>query len=164
MSATSIEQREPFFDNNLIEFLFSLPGFLRLRSRLYNRMLLRTFPNYFKTIPWRDTGVPIRWPRGLAWAAIQSRKVKARLIRSGLGEAVDYPMWLRQDPARSFSNSLLRSSKAIYPDYISRKRVEADWDSHLNGVDHADAVCRYLTFEIWLQQVFEGRHRADLEN
>ncbi len=164
MCATSIEQRKPFFDNELIEFLFSLPGFLRFRSCLYNEMLLHTFPSYFKTIPWRDTGVPIGWPRGLAWAAVQSRKVKTRFISPGCVGVADYPIWLRQDPARSFSNNLLRNSEAIYPDYIPRERVEADWESHLSGADHADAVCRYLTFEIWLQQVFEGRYRAYQQN
>ncbi len=162
---TSIEQREPFFDSGMIELWLGLPGYLRLRSRLYNQMLVHNFPSYFKRIPWKDTGMPIGWPEGLAWVAGLGRKVQDRISGGVGGKAYsDYPEWLRQDPARSFINELLFDSKAIYPDYIPKDGVEAEWACHLNGVDRAERICRYLTFEIWLQQVFGGRFRPELGN
>ncbi len=159
---SSIEQRAPFFDNDVIEFWLRLPRRVRFRSRAYNQMLLRTFPTYFKTIPWRDTGVPIAWPEGFAWAVGLGHKVGDRICRrAGRKAYSDYPTWLRRDPARSFISDLFYDSKAIYPDYISGERVKADWTRHLNGRDHAERICRYLTFEVWLQQLLEGRFRPE---
>ena len=36
----------------------------------------------------------------------------------------------------------------------------------MDGMNHAEIVCEYATFEIWLQQAFENRFRseADVQN
>ena len=35
--------------------------------------------------------------------------------------------------------------------------MTAALEEHLNGNDRSQQLCRYLTLELWLQQVFEGR-------
>lgn len=54
-----IHQRKPFFDNELVEFIFSLPDEYRLHNKLYSAMLQRVFPKFFKKIPWQKTGKPV---------------------------------------------------------------------------------------------------------
>ncbi|MCB0171421.1 MAG: hypothetical protein KDJ52_14305 [Anaerolineae bacterium] len=172
--AVSFFDRKPTYDNDLLEFCYSLPDDLRYQSRLYNKMLLKFFPDYFEKIPWQKTGVPISWSDSAQKVFQLSRKVKRKFLRAmkpfgynhnSKTSYTNYPLWIRQEPARTFfKETLISNSAAIYPNYISKEHVQGDWKDHLNGENHADSLCRYLTFEIWLQQVFNGNYRsADFE-
>jgi len=165
---TYLHARLPFFDNDFLSFALSIPRELRKRSYIYNRMLLKFFPEYFKAIPWERTGVPISWPETIVRSNLLVRKWKDRLLhvsnRFGLRHSnpftyTDYSNWLRSDPAYSFVSSTLDQPKALYPEYISRGQVINKWQRHLGGEDHIEDLCRYMTFEIWLQQVFAGKFR-----
>lgn len=50
----------PFFDNELIDFLYSLPYDWRVNSKLYKDMLIKFFPKFFIDIPWQKTGKPLK--------------------------------------------------------------------------------------------------------
>ncbi len=71
----------------------------------------------------------------------------------------DYPSWLRQEPARSFLSGVLEAPDALYPEYTARDDVVRLWRDHLDGVDNTRDLGLRLTFELWLQQVFNGRFR-----
>jgi hypothetical protein len=71
----------------------------------------------------------------------------------------DYAKWIRQEPSSSFFKKELDPRVALYPAYMSAEQVQSDLASHLNGEDKAENLCRVLTFEIWLRQVFEARYR-----
>jgi asparagine synthase (glutamine-hydrolysing) len=168
-SLATFEQRTPFFDNELIDFAYSLPDALRYRSHIYNRMLLQTFPGLYHHIPWQATGVPIDWPDWGVGVAKKLRHYHKKAIwnarRLGLliqdpESYTDYPRWLRSEPARSFIQQILCGSKALYAEYLPQKPVRALWEAHLSGKDHSTMICRYATFELWLQQVYMGRYRG----
>jgi asparagine synthase (glutamine-hydrolysing) len=161
--------RKPFYDNDLIEYAYSLPDRLRFRSRVYNRMLLRTFPEYFKSIPWQSTGVPISYPRALRSFMYRTyragHRVSGWLDRFGLNyqdsrEYTDYSAWIRRDPARSIFEALLLASTALVRRHVQAADIRRAWEEHMSGLDRAARLCRYLTLEIWLQQVLEGRYRS----
>lgn len=44
---------------------------------------------------------------------------------------------------------------------VSPQQILEKWHAHLSGGNRARRVCQALTFEIWLQQVYEGRFRGD---
>ncbi len=165
---TFVEYRDPFYDVRLVEFTYALPDCLRHGSRIYNLMLVRQFPEFYKHIPWQSVGVPISWPHILLRAARQCRIRRASLIR-GLNHLgfkctdrrhySDYPNWLRAEPSRSFFERVLQNPSALYGEYISREQVTGKLRRHLEGKDFTDTLCRALTFEIWLQQVFAAKHR-----
>jgi asparagine synthase (glutamine-hydrolysing) len=160
----------PFFDNRLIELAYSLPDALRFGSRIYRKMLLGRFPDYYKSIPWQKTGVPIGYSDKLAKLVHYGKRVRRKLsvLTEGLianpyssqGYA-NYDEWIRNEPARSFFGKLLSNPDALYPAYLPREAVKSCWDSHLAGTNNSQALCRYATFEIWLQQVFEKKFRPD---
>lgn len=161
------ESRLPFFDNELAVMALSIPESMRRNSHIYRKMLLREFPEYYGSIPWQKTGIPISWPHLARKAFSFFSRVEKKLLRetnrlgfnfSNRRRFHDYPYWIRQEPARSSFREVLMNSDALYPEYISRKQVCSDWEKHLTGQNHADYLCRYLTFEIWLQQVFEGKY------
>jgi asparagine synthase (glutamine-hydrolysing) len=161
-----MEERKPFLDKEVVEFLFSLPDGLRARGLLYRRALLRTFPEYYRGIPWASLSVPISWPRGVrrAGRTVLRRGHDGRVRALGMRGRfwpgyTDYPAWLRVEPGRSTIETLLRDPGALYPEYVSRDRVLRLWDGHLAGADNEDEVGRMVALEIWLQQVFAGRFR-----
>ena len=160
--------RLPFFDNSLIEFTLSLPQELIKNSQLYNRMLLQRFPEYFQEIPWQKTGLPIGVsPQHLLIHKIISRGKRAgakalRLVgiqHDNPDSYVNYPQWIRQSPARGIFDQILRSPSALFQHYLPREKVIMELEKHLQGQDFSKQLCRYLTFEIWLQQLFSGNYR-----
>ncbi|HMK91543.1 MAG TPA: asparagine synthase-related protein, partial [Thermoleophilia bacterium] len=81
---TYMTVRRPFVANEVVEFVYSLPDELRRRGSLYHRMLRRTFPDYYRTIPWQTTGIPIGWPRGSGRVARHARAAMLRLTGGAL--------------------------------------------------------------------------------
>ncbi|MDH5415009.1 MAG: asparagine synthetase B, partial [Flavobacteriaceae bacterium] len=55
---TFAEVRSPLFDNDLVDFIVSLPPSKRMYRGLYIRTFLRFFPEFSK-IPWEKTGLPV---------------------------------------------------------------------------------------------------------
>lgn len=162
-------ERMPFFDNNFVGLTLAIPARLRANSRIYNKMLLRAFPEFFRSIPWQKTGISINWPASITEGVLSLRRVRNRLTRglrrlgyhySNSEGYTDYPNWIRQEPARSFLEKALTNSSAIYPNYIQKDQVCRELAKHFDGDDSAEVLCRYLTFEVWLQQIFEGRFRS----
>lgn len=159
-----LHNRLPFFANDLMEFTCSIPESMRTHSRIYNRMLLRMFPEYFKSIVWQRTGLPITYSPELSRLIEKARTLQGLIKALLTGEHKssqaysDYPAWIRQEPARSLFQSLLLSPKSLYREFTALN-VAALWNDHMNGVDRSQPLCRIFTFEIWLQQVFERKYR-----
>jgi asparagine synthase (glutamine-hydrolysing) len=168
-----IQNRLPFIDNKVVEFAYSLPDFLRFDGKIYQKMLLLKFPKFYRTIPWQKTGYPIGIPDSAKRILnlIQRGRRKLSAITGGLVsnsfqtsyDYVNYPDWLRREPARTVFEKLFHNPKAIYPEYLPRSAVELAWKDHLTGANHADELCRYATFEIWLQQAFERKLRTEAD-
>ncbi|MEL6900919.1 MAG: asparagine synthase-related protein [Cyanobacteria bacterium J06606_4] len=181
VSATyGIECRMPFLDNDFQEFLYAVPNELKHNNYLYSTMLLAKFPKFFETIPRQGTGVPISPPgpvrkakKAFEKSAYRVHNKIKRVVRSKgfsfpewdpakpKGDFYDYNAWLREEPARSFVEEILFNPEALYPAYICEEKVKQHWQAHLSGeADRFDKLGQILTFEIWLQQVFNGRYRT----
>jgi len=164
-----IETRFPFLDNRFVELAVAAPDHLKKDNSLYRIMLLIAFPSFYETIPWQHTGSPIRWPRPTGARGHRVGRLRGKLLQAlrhhGLYKSAergyaDYATWIRQEPARTFVREVLSSASALYPAYVSRARVDSDLAKHLEGKDRSESLCRMLTFEIWLRQVFEGKYRT----
>ena len=158
--------------HRLVEFVYALPDSLRYRGQIYNLMLLRQFPEFFNHIPWEQRSVPISWPLIVLRAARRWRLYRASLIQglNNLGfkysdrrHYTDYANWLRVEPSHSFFEKMLNNSSAMYGEYIPQHQILDKWHRHLKGENFTDILCRVITFEIWLQQVFTGKYRPTCE-
>lgn len=172
-----IQTRFPFIDNELDELLYNIPPQILRENKLYEKMLLQRFPQYYKTIPWQSTGVPIGLPslsRRIQATRIKAQKKLARGINkvgfkidvAGIGKSppvsdfTDYADWLRQSPGREFYESILFAPDVLYAEYVSPDNVKEVWESHQQSKQNqADKISLILTLEIWLQQVFNGKYR-----
>lgn len=160
--------RMPFFDNAFMDLAISVPPNMRAKSAMYNKMLLRTFPQYFLNLPWQKTGLPIDWNERPGVRHFMRRcGIIGRDLTRQMGlkwfplrrDFYDYRRWILQEPARSFFRQILLAPDAIYPQYVSPDRVREDLALHEQGQDLSEKLCHYLSFEIWLQQAFAGRFR-----
>ena len=152
-----LEYRLPFLDNQVQEFLYALPFEIKKGNRLYRQMLLQTFPNYFKTIPWQSTGFSLSWPPWL----IKGLRGFARLhTRAHHAPFANYANWLRTPPGKIVCEHLLQDPHAHYHAYANARQIGELWQRHLNGENHADILGRYLTFEIYLRQLFDAKYRT----
>lgn len=167
------ETRKPFYDNALIEFAYGLPDHLRRDGTLYQRMLLRRFPDYFRNIPYYAYGVPIGSSKFRRRISRWRRKIKASLNRRmrHLGrhigkpdQTTDYETWFHQEPARLILSDVLRNPQALLGEFVHSGRLDDALERHRAGENHTRMLSRFFTVELWLQQVFNRRHRQGFEH
>jgi len=155
-----VDYRLPFLDNQLQEFLFGLPLEIKQNNNLYRQMLLKTFPTYFQNIPWAKTGKPISWTK---WA-VRSAKLLQKLQKKDLTTPLtDYPNWLRETTSQKVIHTLVNTRTARFANLTLPETFEQMWAEHLAGQDHSEMICRYLTLELYLRQVFDKQYRTEAE-
>jgi asparagine synthase (glutamine-hydrolysing) len=167
-----VRTRLPFFDNDLLDFAYSLPDSFRYGGALYRHMLLDQLPDLYRKIPYAATGKPIRKPvlTSLPVLAVEAGRTVDRL-RRGARRRVgpprrhrdyhDYPAWIRVRPVVDTITDLLTDPDAMYPDFVDRMRVRDRLERHINGENHAVFLLRVVTMEIWLRQIFRREYRPD---
>ena len=144
-----LEYRLPFLDNQVQEFLYSIPLQQKANNRLYRQMLLETFPEYFKNIPYQTTGFPISHS---PWTVRILRRLTRMHTRPSQTFA-DYANWLRQSPGKNLCDHLLYNTS----------ETSRLWQRHLAGEDHTVTLGRYLTYQLYLLQLFHGKYRTSEE-
>ena len=166
---TIVQDRQPFLDADLLDFVYSLPDALRFKGRLYESMLLRSFPDYYRRIPRQATGKAIGSPwwrtspasifqRG-SGRAMRAMPSLTPLLAGGSNVFHNYDAWLRQEPARSFVDALLKSRDSLLWDHVDPQVVQRDLQAFGRRKVGAESVLRYATLEVWLRQVFTGEYR-----
>lgn len=157
---------EPYFDNDLMDYVFRLPPAMRLGGQLFKKMILYRFPEV-ATIGYTDSGLMLAdeilsLPRGRSladWindmrARLWKRAARALPLLSGTQQsdnpahAIYYNTWLRTD-ARAFVTDLL-VHEDLYSDFLDAARVHRLVEDHMTG--RADAyrlVNAVVTFALW---------------
>jgi asparagine synthase (glutamine-hydrolysing) len=159
--------RAPFYDVKLVRFALSLPERLRTHSYIYNRMLVERFPEYYRDIPWQKSGIPISAPSLLTNAAIIAKKVRgktaeflgARWLEPPDGFA-DYATMLRSAEAWATVTRLLGNPESLCSDILDTAEISRALSVGPANARSVEMLGRYLTCEIWLQQLLRGRYRT----
>lgn len=159
-SLVKINQRKPFFDNDIIELVFSLPDEYRLKNKIYSSMLRKYFPKYFTDIPWQKTGKPVGTT---SKATIASRAFNKGIriikgfckIESTKGYT-NYPEWIRKTNVSSQLKDILLTPKShtskIFEIDIGQRYLR----SHLVGKkDYSNQILRLATMEVYFRKVFQ---------
>ncbi len=144
-----LEYRLPFLDNQVQEFLYSIPLQQKANNRLYRQMLLETFPEYFRNIPYQATGFPISHS---PWTVKILRRLTG-LRNPAPHTFADYANWLRQSPGKNLCDHLLYNTS----------NTSKLWQRHLAGEDHTIILGRYMTYQLYLIQLFDGKYRTSEE-
>lgn len=149
--SSNIPTRRPFIDNDLMEFLYSLPDSYRYNSKLFKKTLLNYYPEYFEKIPWQKTGYPISKEMTLHRKMIL--KIKKLLdifpIIKAKRNFTDYPSWLRTPAMVNLTKKILDPKNAIYSNYININFIDKYIEPHNNVKTGLINVCfNFLKFLI----------------
>lgn len=160
-----IDQRIPFFDNDLIELIFGLPDAYRANNRIYSAMLQKYFPSFFKNIPWQQTGKPaaiIRKPTLLKEIFRKGMKIFNSLVgMKSTKDFVDYAQMIRNENVIDQLMVLFYKRDSHYQDLYNKNPYELWCQPHMNVkfIDYSNIILRAITIEIYLQHVLGGYQR-----
>lgn len=156
-TSDSFDFRVPFFDNALIEFIYSVSDSYRKDNRLYSSMLLKFFPEFFKYIPWANTGKTIDKKMSSNKIMTILKKIKRIPYKMGLlydGGFVDYLKWIEQKEVKKELNDLLDPGRALYSKYTNVDFKFKYLNKKLKGIRKYDEmILRAATIEIYLRKL-----------
>lgn len=157
--STNIEPLIPFFDNEMIEFIFSIPDKYRAGNRLYTDALLKAFPDFYSKIIWQRTGELIKPPtENIILKKLKQSIKKIFYKTSNIKSSFhDYDNWMRDNTIANKLKTILNPEKALYTNYTPKKYNELFLKPHLaKRRNHSGYISRAITIELYLQQVFNG--------
>jgi asparagine synthase (glutamine-hydrolysing) len=152
-----LEYRCPFYDNDFIDFIVTIPVNLRVNSRIYRKTLKRMFPD-ISHIPWQKTGLPITPTNWQIRIHERLKDFKERINRITGGRFpkdtkhfADYDNWMRNDKKlRGYILNILLDKRTLERHYFNQKQIKEILDSHMNGEkNYSELIGRLLTFELW---------------
>ncbi|MCG9553875.1 asparagine synthetase B family protein [Vibrio sp. Isolate32] len=134
---------KPFMDSRLLDFVYSLPDAFRFKSRLYNAMLLKYYPDYFKDIPWQNTGkvISVDWSeegRKLYFKRKVRKLISNTYIESAIHRFyaknilakknfVDYHQWMREERFMEYLTELSSRDIGFDIDQVKFSEIVSDF-------------------------------------
>lgn len=152
---TMVEQRKPFLDNDLFNFILSIPDEYRLNNRIYSRALLKMFPDFFIDIPWQKTGRPISHKLNVLedfWHFGKRVLRKLGLYSFPNHSYTDYPNWLKEKDLASTLMAMLKRDTSLYQSFTDADFQHSLLTPHMEGkADNSEKILRAVTFEQYLK-------------
>ena len=169
---TKLENCKPFFDNDFIEFVYSLPNELRFKSYIYNKMLLNFFPDTFKSIPYQKTGLPIETNKIIQKAYYYyngARSIANRLLQKiwlprlfkDNRNFVDYNNWMRNNrELKQYIYDTILNEKTLNRGYFNPSYIRRIIDDHMSGKNNnPEIIGLLLTFELFNRMFIDGSEK-----
>lgn len=162
-----IEDREPFRDNDLIDFALRIPPELRFKQHLYYKFLKKLSPELFN-IEISPTNSKINHPLyklfSLKKAAMKKLIDIMRIKSRGLikikfkSDYPDYGEWIRQDKKLKMQvEEILLDERTLSRRYFNRDCIIRMVKDHMDyKKDYTNAIFILLTFELWYRMFIEG--------
>ncbi len=154
----NLNLRKPFFDNKLIEFIYSISDEYRKNNKLYSTMLLKFFPDFFKDIPWQRTGITIDKEISNNLPAKIMRKSKSILYKLKVLKNkkyfIDYQELIKEKRVSKYLNQILNLRNSCFSKYTNENYKDMYLLQHLNNNEnYSDKILRAATIELYLKKV-----------
>lgn len=161
-----IEEYYPFFDNDLFDFLYSLPPETRINHKLYIEIYKRYFP-VLAEVPWLKTGVSLydkesgfNKEKKILMHKIRWYVKRGTLGRVNLADKNQYAPeneWYRTNKVfRNFVNDILLDDRTIARGYFCEDGIKTMLHKIRTGWDYMPLVGRLCTFELWCRLFLDG--------
>jgi len=170
---------KPFLDNDLVDFVYSLPDDYRRDGKLYHHMLLKYYPDYFADIPWQKTGEPLSLfnEKITIKAKLKSslsallkvtscdavvRKLYKKLFNKY--EYVDYDIWLRTPEFHRYVIEVVLNEESKICELLTRNKVKSLIDGFYkaNTEIKPEVIGSLLTLELYFNQLSRLKNKAEL--
>lgn len=160
---SKVETRFPFYDNDIIDFILTVPPILRRKEYLFLKTIINLFPHLL-AIPWQKTGLPLT-ASNLQFKIHNKEKGVKRRINRIIGKTIfedtknfaDYDEWIRNSKKlRGYIMGILLDERTLARPYFNQKSIKEILDLHMSGKEnHSELIGRLLTFELWHRQFLD---------
>ena len=165
---TKVETRFPFYENEIMDFILTVPPVLRVNDYLFKKTIITLFPHLL-TVPYQKTGLPLNAGNLNLKAHEKIERVKA-LINSGVRRTIgyesvfkdhsnyaDYNNWMRNDKKlREYIYDILLDNRTLERPYFNQEYIKKIIDLHMSGKkNNFELIGRLLTFELWNRQFID---------
>jgi asparagine synthase (glutamine-hydrolysing) len=161
MTRSQLECRTPLYDNDIVEFSYTIPPEFKLGKRLYFKFLSKSFPDLAR-IPYAFYGIPVMPNIPLRFFIRRGfyrvkRELRDRVYRLTSGRVIlpyyreykDTSYWLRAH-LRDWVEDILMSQRTADRGYFNISYIRQLIDEHMSGEhNHRSRICTLLTFELW---------------
>ncbi|MBK8047630.1 MAG: hypothetical protein IPK16_11200 [Anaerolineales bacterium] len=152
--------RTPFCDNELVEFMLSVPPGLRYERALCIMAFIEMLPALAK-VPWTRTNLPLVPTMRMAFSQL-NQQARWMMRNHGLHnipvtqprQYADYALWLRT-ACKAWVESTLLNKHALERGYFKPEYVRNLVSEHMAGADHSRALGVLLAIELWHQQFMD---------
>lgn len=168
LTRSKIEDREPFYDNTLVDFALKIPPELRYNQRIYSKFIKRLSPELSKIV---DNSTGIRADASPLLNKIFSLKktsmlkirdtvrIKSRgLIEIPLKDDYpDYGEWIRKDKKlKEWVKEILLDKRTLNREFFNKEFIVKALEDHLNyKKEYTQQIFALLTFELWYRLFME---------
>jgi hypothetical protein len=168
LARTALDVRCPYFDYDLVEFLYGLPEAIRTTPRLRYAVLSRQMPALSRIPRDKDLELPTtNWWRRERQRMV--RRIGTRLQRffpaafpAASTLYADYENYLRHD-LRAWAEDLLLGPRTLVGALVRREAVEDLWRRHLSGeLWTAGKIAPLMTLELLFRAMRERGVNATL--
>ena len=167
-----IEEYYPFFDNDLFDFLYSLPPEIRMNHKLYIEIYKRYFPALAE-VQWLKTGVSLydnesnfSKKKKILMHNIRWYVKRGTLGRVNLADKNQYAPeneWYRKNKRfRCFTTDILLDDRTIERGYFCENGIRTMLHKMRTGWDYMSLVGRLCTFELWCRLFMDGDEKLFL--
>lgn len=160
----TIEVRTPLLDNDLMDFVFSLPPELRAEDKLISiKTIIDNFPKLV-SISNTKTGMvitannlQIRINNMISNAKHLINRITGKTIFENRKNYADYENWIKNNKElREYILNILLDEKTLKRPYFNQKYIKEILDLHMSGKKYnTELIGRLLTFELWNRQFID---------
>lgn len=165
------EQLLPFIDNDIIDFVYSIPDSYRAKNHLYADMLLKYYPKYYEKIPWNRIDLPIqgriykndRYNMNWLFKKIDKSPILTYKTKKSLKKRINYHKWFVRPTFHVFNEELKKERNIqfvtnLYNNSLIRQYFTPEsWLAVGKGIENKDTwfMAKFLTVELYFRGLLE---------
>lgn len=152
--SNKIEQRKPFFDNDLMDYIYSLPDEYRINGQIYKDLIINNIPSLFTNIATTHNVFPLITKNRLLFSC--ELKLKHQLMKTGLMKNyvwryTDYNKWFNSQSFKEYLRILFKNPLSwSFNELKTKKEVPC-----INNSNSIEGAFIKITVELWLRLMYD---------
>lgn len=145
-----MKERKVFVDNDLVEFIYSIPNEYRLNNSLYKQVLLSCYSKYFEHIEWEKTGLPISKDVNLKYRIVS--KLNKIIFGESYKQLANYNKWLKKKTFTQLVNRMINKNSLVWEFLNETQHYHYNEETQNFNLDNL----KLISLEIWLNCINIG--------
>ncbi len=162
-NAKYLEQRKPFFENELVQFTYSIPDEYRLDGLVYKKMISKHLKDLFWSIPTTHSIYPVNRENS-SFLHLKNKLIhglmRTKLLPQYNWKYTNYEKWYYQPSFQKLIKDLFKDS--IISDYCSQLNINLlEFDTKNLNAAQVEKRLMFITLEIWFKQFYTNTYLTE---